>query len=293
MKRYCNHKGFTLIELLMVAAIMGLVIVAVYSLYLQTQRTAYTSEEVVDTQQNLRVALDSVVADLRMAGFLLSNDLPPINTMSASLADSALVLNAQVSTGSYARATADIDGTTNTISIDSLMGSGFRSNDSIIAINPITLAANGPVAIADNGVVGDSLKLATAMIVNARDMILRVAEVDDDNDATTPEVVMTPPVTISYFLIDDPASTDDERLLLQRSVTDSATPSVTETVTVAATISAVTLEYFDSNGNVTTSRDQIQAVRVTITAKTEDNKIGQNKKRQLQTLVNIRNTLED
>lgn len=293
MKRYCNHKGFTLIELLMVAAIMGLVMVAVYSLYLQTQRTAYTSEEVVDTQQNLRVALDSVVADLRMAGFLLSDDIPPINTMSASLADSALVLNAQVSTGSYARATADIDGTTNTISIDSLMGGGFRSNDSIIAINPITLAVTGPVAIADNGVVGDSLKMAAAMTVNVRDMILRVAEVDDDNDATTPVVVMTSPVTISYSLIDDPDSTDDERLLLQRSVTDSATPSVTEAVTVAATISAVTLEYFDSSGNVTTSRDQIQAVRVTITAKTEDNKIGQNKTRQLQTVVNIRNNLED
>jgi len=63
--------GFTLVEILVVMTIFGVVIGAVYSLYLTHQKTAYVQEDVVDLQQNLRIAMDSITRDMRMAGMLV------------------------------------------------------------------------------------------------------------------------------------------------------------------------------------------------------------------------------
>jgi prepilin-type N-terminal cleavage/methylation domain-containing protein len=69
-----NSPGFTLIELLIVTALVGIVMTAVLGLVITTQRHSYTSEEVVDVQQNLRVALDFMSRDLRLAGFGVADD---------------------------------------------------------------------------------------------------------------------------------------------------------------------------------------------------------------------------
>jgi len=71
MIRYQN--GFTLIELLMVILILGLVMGSVYSLYVTSQRTATVQDDVVDVQQNLRVATESISRDVRHAGFLIAH----------------------------------------------------------------------------------------------------------------------------------------------------------------------------------------------------------------------------
>lgn len=71
--RNCHVKntesGFSLVEVLVVVVIMGLVMTSVFSLYLSQQRTANTSDEVIDVQQNLRIAYDMMSRDIRMAGF--------------------------------------------------------------------------------------------------------------------------------------------------------------------------------------------------------------------------------
>lgn len=72
-----NRSGFTLIEVLIVAAMLGIVMGAIYSLYVTHQRTAYTQEEVVEVQQNLRIAMDSISRDIRMSGFLIFKDANP------------------------------------------------------------------------------------------------------------------------------------------------------------------------------------------------------------------------
>lgn len=66
-----REKGFTLIEVLMVMVIMGLVTLAIHSLYQNTQKHAYTQNNVVDLQQNLRIAMDRLTTDIQMAGFLV------------------------------------------------------------------------------------------------------------------------------------------------------------------------------------------------------------------------------
>ncbi|MDD4129602.1 MAG: prepilin-type N-terminal cleavage/methylation domain-containing protein [Desulfuromonadaceae bacterium] len=67
-----NKNGFSLVEILVVIAMLGIVMGAVYTLFITHQRTAYTSDETVEVQQNLRIAMDAVTKDLRMAGMLVN-----------------------------------------------------------------------------------------------------------------------------------------------------------------------------------------------------------------------------
>ncbi|AJF06030.1 hypothetical protein GSUB_04900 [Geoalkalibacter subterraneus] len=69
-----DSRAFTLIELLIVSGLVGIVMAAVLGLVVTTQRHTYTSEEVVDVQQNLRVALDFMSCDLRHAGLGVAAD---------------------------------------------------------------------------------------------------------------------------------------------------------------------------------------------------------------------------
>jgi len=74
MRRMTTHNeaGFSLIELLIVALMMGLVMGAVGTLYVSHQRAATVEAEVVDVQQNLRLAMDQIGQDVSMAGFLVT-----------------------------------------------------------------------------------------------------------------------------------------------------------------------------------------------------------------------------
>lgn len=67
-----NTSGFTLVEILVVITIFGIFMGAVYSLYIAHMKTAFNREEVVDVQQNVRIAMDQLTRDIRMAGFLVS-----------------------------------------------------------------------------------------------------------------------------------------------------------------------------------------------------------------------------
>jgi prepilin-type N-terminal cleavage/methylation domain-containing protein len=66
-----KQQGFTLIELLVVMFMLGLVIMALYSVYTTHQRSAYVQDEVVEVQQNLRIAMDKITNDIRMAGLFI------------------------------------------------------------------------------------------------------------------------------------------------------------------------------------------------------------------------------
>ena len=91
MRRWENtggQNGFSLVEILVVMAMMGLVTMAVYSLYRTTQRTATTQDNVVELQQNLRIALDRMERDIRMAGFMVSSLSSPSTPLSVATANS-------------------------------------------------------------------------------------------------------------------------------------------------------------------------------------------------------------
>ncbi len=74
-------RGVTLIELMIVLVILSLVMMSIYSLYITHQRTAYTQDEVVEVQQNLRIGMDSMTRDIRMAGFLIPYNNTPVSAV--------------------------------------------------------------------------------------------------------------------------------------------------------------------------------------------------------------------
>ena len=99
-----DRRGFTLIEILVTMAILGIVTMAIYSLYLTTQRTATTQDEVVELQQNLRIAMDQMVRDIRMAGFVVAFSDPPIeNAPNAPVEGDAFIMNTASPSGRAAR----------------------------------------------------------------------------------------------------------------------------------------------------------------------------------------------
>jgi prepilin-type N-terminal cleavage/methylation domain-containing protein len=64
-----NKKGVTLIELLVALVICGIVVAGVYRFFI-TQTRAYTvQDQVIEAQQNVRLAMEVLLRDLRMAGY--------------------------------------------------------------------------------------------------------------------------------------------------------------------------------------------------------------------------------
>jgi prepilin-type N-terminal cleavage/methylation domain-containing protein len=61
--------GLTLIELLVAMAISAVLIAAVYRTFIGQHRTYTAQEQVVDMQQNARVAINRMMREIRMAGF--------------------------------------------------------------------------------------------------------------------------------------------------------------------------------------------------------------------------------
>ncbi|NLZ17264.1 MAG: prepilin-type N-terminal cleavage/methylation domain-containing protein [Desulfobulbaceae bacterium] len=61
--------GFTLVELLIAMAVAGLVMYAVYSIYLAQQKVYTAQLAVTEMQQNMRVAVNLLSYEIRMTGY--------------------------------------------------------------------------------------------------------------------------------------------------------------------------------------------------------------------------------
>ncbi len=64
-----GDKGVTLIELLIALVISGILIAGIYRTFIHQHRTHTTQEQVADMQQNVRVAINRMMKEIRMAGF--------------------------------------------------------------------------------------------------------------------------------------------------------------------------------------------------------------------------------
>ena len=65
---YHENKGLTLIELMVAMAISSIVIAGVYAAYESQAKSYNTQQLTVDMQENLRMAMDMLQMDLRLAG---------------------------------------------------------------------------------------------------------------------------------------------------------------------------------------------------------------------------------
>lgn len=69
-----NKRGLTLIELLIVLAISSILIAGIYRTFIHQQHTYTVQEQVVDMQQNVRIGINQMVREIRMAGFGRQDD---------------------------------------------------------------------------------------------------------------------------------------------------------------------------------------------------------------------------
>ena len=70
------HRGFTLVELIVVIGIFSIVMAAIYSVFVRSNRVYISQEEVVDAQQEARSALEILGREIRMAGLIAANNQP-------------------------------------------------------------------------------------------------------------------------------------------------------------------------------------------------------------------------
>jgi prepilin-type N-terminal cleavage/methylation domain-containing protein len=64
-----KSKGVTLIELLIALVISSILVAGIYRTFIHQQKSYVTQEQVADMQQNVRVAINRMMREIRMAGF--------------------------------------------------------------------------------------------------------------------------------------------------------------------------------------------------------------------------------
>ncbi len=64
-----KNNGITLIELLVTLVVSAIVVAGMYRTFLGQQKTYTTQEQVVDMQQTVRVSINRMMTEIRMAGF--------------------------------------------------------------------------------------------------------------------------------------------------------------------------------------------------------------------------------
>ena len=70
-----RERGVTLIELVLVVGIMGIVLAATYNMFDFQQKSYSVQDDVAVMQQNVRVGLEYMVKEIRMAGYI-PEDIP-------------------------------------------------------------------------------------------------------------------------------------------------------------------------------------------------------------------------
>jgi prepilin-type N-terminal cleavage/methylation domain-containing protein len=70
------HRGFTLVELIVVIGMFSIVMAAIYSVFVRSNRVYITQEEVVAAQQEARSALEILGREIRMAGLIAADNKP-------------------------------------------------------------------------------------------------------------------------------------------------------------------------------------------------------------------------
>jgi len=291
--RLKGNKGFTLVEILVVIAILGLVMASIYSIYLTNMKSAYSQEEVVEVQQNLRIAMDSITKDIRMAGMLVPSTTPPIPSGFADYATS-LPLNTASARGIYARIDeAPIIGAGNTVTctveseaaVDIFAanpGNPVRIFRPVDCSQPFTTTYS--VTATNQSTPSLTLQRTTGSFVGG-EVLKRGDVIAMTGDAPDPNTVVYSAVD-GGTVVNSVTCPQNQRCIVRNA---NGTPDI-----IASNISSLSFSYilddYTEEANPT-DLGSVRAVRVTITGQTADTALlsGGSKTRQLTSIVKIHN----
>jgi prepilin-type N-terminal cleavage/methylation domain-containing protein len=240
-----REKGLTLIELLIAMAISAILIAAIYRTFIRQQKTYTVQEQVVDMQQNARVAINRMMREIRMAGF---GNVSDVLSLSGGVNGFTAVITPNANSITIVGGFRQIS----TLAVDAQSGQ-----------NKITLANPGDASEFDGAInqyisIG-GLESNTVQSRTGADLTL---------DPNYP-LKMTYPAATPIFKIHAiryGIRNDDGVLVLFRDLYPNTVSSQRETV--AENIENVQFEYFDANAKPTAIPANIRMVKVTVTART-------------------------
>jgi type IV pilus assembly protein PilW len=161
-----NQSGFSLTEMMIVLAILGVVLAAMYNTFTHQQKSYSVQDNVSVMQQNVRVGLDYLVKDIRMAGYIpedipFDTSDPPIPTPSTTepstdvagqLFTDGVAESIEQATSTSITFQADIDNDAVTETVQYTLN-GTNLTMEVWQWNPVTLSWNpssGPQIVAED-----------------------------------------------------------------------------------------------------------------------------------------------
>lgn len=196
-----SDRGFTLVEVMVALAISGIVLASIYTAFQSQQNSYLAQEQVSEMQQNVRIGLDMLSKDIRLAGYNpagsagtgfvdgINFNAEPVNTNATQIAFTADLDG----DGTIDTVTQDVDGN-GTIDMSDMERIAFRLNGTNLqrygAVNWQTVAENVE-NIEFQYVLDDGSQTTTptaaqlADIRNVRISILVITEKSDKNYTNT------------------------------------------------------------------------------------------------------------
>lgn len=312
-------RGFTLVELIVVMAMLGLVMGAIYTTYVANRKNASSQGEVVEVQQNLRVALDYLSRDIRMAGVLVPTGTTPIAAASGTPAfptySSNIMLNTASAEGRIARVATSHTVTGNPLSITLTMEEppndhapnsvdGFTPGDRLRLIRPLdgSQPLSGTQTLVVSNVPGNPSRGSFSTPPTRPTITLSKTDgsafADEGvlaSDMIVKVVGDTYPMTVSYYLVQGGAVVNGftcpaSQRCLVRQVNGTGGPADI----IATNISSLRFSYLDDGyheARVPSTLSGTRAVRITLegtTARTASLS-GGGRVRAVTTVMKIRN----
>lgn len=276
-----DDRGFTIIELVIAMAILGVLTAGIFSLYNTQHKVTHIEADVVDVQQNQRLAVESITRDLRMAGFALTGGEFPVALIQNNSGESGsdiVVLNTASAAGIVARINAD---TTVNVSSGSTIAFTVASADEAAILTP-----GDAVRVINPG--DKSQPAASAFVVSAVDSSVPSVTLTPQSSAgatdfkrgflivktgaSTPD---TYPNTIRYCLGPSAGCAPDVACPAGNCLMRIVNGSADDGSIAASNISDFQLSYVLDNGSVDSApadASQVRDVLVAVTAETEATK---------------------
>jgi prepilin-type N-terminal cleavage/methylation domain-containing protein len=273
-EKFKKDQGITLVELLVALVISGLLVAALYRTFISQQKTFVVQDQVVDMQQNMRVAINRMMTEIRMAGFGNLSTVLPV-TISSKTFNNAINIDTP-SAGSLTILSAT--GGTATLTVSASIGQNQ------IPVSTLTDASGNPLFDTGNRkyiCVGG----LESYIINAIDNGTKTITLNGPLMFNHP--IGTPVFTIKALTYQVAVVSGIPTLLKDENLGDGAQPQ-------ADNIENLQFAYLDANGNPTVNPPDIRIVRVSLRARTEMQDPGLKgsdgyRKREIASNIHLRN----
>lgn len=229
-----KKNGLTLIELLIALVLSSILIAGLYQIFISQQKTYMVQDQVADMQQNIRVAIDQMTREIRMAGYggdmlaifgningFTSIITPADDSITILLADQVGVLKQNA--------------IKNTNQLKVTNASIFNTDKKKY------LCLNGLNNYLIQSVITDTITLTTSL---------------------TEDHLINEPVYIIKAITYSLGVSGGKTVLRRNENTGGGSQPLAEN------IESLQFSYFDANGNVTSNPPDILMVRVAVTSKT-------------------------